>query len=739
MVAEQPVANIPIPPPANGAAGAPDIDKLLAEEDVSLIPQVKANDKLDMELGMRFKAAEDARRDIELEMWQSFYRREGKYSPEVYAKLKAAKGSRMFSNITEGKCGAAEANFVNMILFSPARAWGLESSPIPELEGDAALAVAKKAEAMVGEVEGLTFEQALEALLAEHKKAAKEEADKRAERMQRLIDDQFDEGGWRKAARSVISDFCTYEIAGFLGPVIVKERRSMVVGTSFAYQERLVPKIMRLDPFGIYVAAGATDAADADCFYRVLISDDAAVELISAPNILTDRAELAYRRKGTMVGSGDVDHQKAEEQQRIQDPTGEATNPDGKHELVWWWHRMTREEAAGVMRQELPEDAKPNERIGYMGLMLNGVVISCMENWDPDGKPQIHLCSFRQRPDSPYGRSLPWLNKDPQNQRNVSSRALHTNILSSSSPMVEASLDRLMDPWDSTQMYPGKVIPTKPPSVPDGRGALTMLQTPNFTTQMLAAVNQAGAWSDDATGIYPQAYGAARQTGPAETMGGYQMLREDQMTVLKLAIISLDEAVRSLVDSFWKWNIRTPGHDDCKGDFNVVPMGMVKLFLDDQTAAKRERMIAFYDERKDLAAVSLKPNGLLRMQREWFIMSGMDPDEYLLTEEEADAEREKQRQAAEEQARREAEAAAGNDGGGDVPPQAKPESESDRIRAEADMARARAAERKVAVEEGKLAIARADAAARARKAIREEREARARIPQLAGIEGGNGE
>lgn len=729
-------AEMPIPTPANGAA--PDFDAMLADGETPLLPQVPADERLDQELGVRFKAAEEARREIEEEMWQSFYRREGKYSPEVYAKLKAAKGSRMFSNITEGKCGAAEANFVNMVLFSPARAWGIEASPIPELEGAAAIEVARQAEELTGQMEGVEFEQAVERISAAIKESAKKEADKRAERMQKRIDDQFAEGGWREAARSVISDFCTYEVAGFLGPVMVRERHRRVVGNAVVYEEEITPKIVRLDPFGIYPAAGAAHAADGDCFYRVLVSDDAAVELLSLPNILEDRARVAYGRRGTMVGSGDVDHQKAEEQQRNQDPTGEATNPDGKHELVWWWHRMTREEAAGVMRQELPDGAAPDERVGYMGLMLNGMVISCMENWDPSGKPQVHLCSFRQRPDSPFGRSLPWLNKDPQNQRNISSRALHTNILSSSAPMVEASLDRLSDPWDATSMYPGKVIATKPAAVPDGRGALTMLPTPNFTTQMLAAVNQAGAWSDDATGIYPQAYGSARQAGPAETMGGYQMLREDQMTVLKLAIISLDEAVRSLVDSFWLWNMLTPGRDDCKGDSKVVPKGMVKLFLDDQTAAKRERMIAFYDERKDLAATSLKPNGLLRMQREWFVMSGMDPDEYLLTEEEADAEREKQRRAAEEQARREAEAAAGNAGGGEVPPQAKPESESDRMHAEADMIRARAAERKVAVEEGKLTIQRADSVARAMKAQREDREARAAVAQPAGAEGGTG-
>ncbi len=717
---------MPIPPDGKPVRSLdPEIAALLSDGDEQQV-EIQADEQLDAELGSRFLAAEAARKDIEEEMRKSLYRRNGKYMPDVLASLKKSGGSKTFSNITEGKCASAEANFVNLILFSASRAWGIEATPIPELSGEATDEVARRAFEQVGEIEGEEFEAVSEQIAESIKADLSEEADQRAEKMQKLIDDQFAQGGWRDATLDVLHDFCTLEIAGWMGPVpkVVRERR--VERGALVYVEKIVPSVMRLDPFGIFPAALAKDAAEGDFFYRVMISDDAAVEIGQQPNLLEGRYKLAYGRKGTRVGANDTDQLVAQEIQRQQDAYGTSTAPDGTHELIYWWHKMTRREAAGVRREELDPDQMPEERVSFMGLMLNGVVISCEENWDPSGKPQIHLCCFRRNPGSPFGKSLPWLNKDPQNERNVAIRALHTNMMFSARPMLEASLDRLTNAWDVKTIYPGKVITTKPMGA-DNRQALTMLAVPNFTAQMLAAANQAVEWSHDATGISPQAYGAHNQTGPAETMGGYEMLREDQMTVLKLAIISLDQAIRSLVDSFWTWNMLTEGHDECKGDSRVVARGAVQLFLSSESVNGLQAKIQFFIEHPDLAAQALLPNGLLRMIREWLTLSNMDPDRYTQTEEQADESRQMQEeQAAAEAAAAEAEAAAG----GAQPPPA--ETESDRMKAQADMIRAQAAQKKAEIEEGKLAIARADATVRAMKARREDQQAQAAAIAAAG-------
>lgn len=719
-----------LPSPVNGA-GEIDLDAILAG-DMPVRPQVGAGEALDQELGRRFKAAQEARKRIDGDMAKSQRLREGRYSPKAWASLKNSGGSKTFFNITEQKCAAAEANLIDLFLFSASRAWGIEATPIPELPAEEVAGIMQEAFAETGALEGEDFQAVFDALERRAKTALKADADQRAERMQDLIDDEFKEGGWRESLLDVLCDFCTYEVAGWMGPIPKREKVESVRGGRIVVEERIIPAMMSLDPFGIYPAAGSTKVEDGDFFYRTRISDDVALELLSAPNINRARADEAYRRRGAKLGDGDMDAVLEEEVQR-QATDVETSNPDGMHELVYWWHRMTRAEAAGAMREPVPEGRRPEERAAYMGLMLNGIVVSCAENWDPLGRPQIHLCRFRRRSRTVFGKSLPKLNKDSQNMRNVATRSLHTNMLYSQKPMMEAKVDRLVNPWDTTVLHPGQVFLTKEPAGQDGRPAMTPIAIPNFTAQMLSAANQAGAWSDDATGIYPQAYGDARQFGPAETMGGYKMLREDQVKVLKLAIISLDEAVRSLVSAFWLWNMLSAGHEDCKGDSKVVARGAVQLFLNNETANSVAAMLAHFLEHPDKAEEILKADGigLIRMYREWFTLTNMDPDRFLKSEEEVEEsvraarEQAEAAAAAEEEARRLAEAGAVPPGPAEPPP----ETESARIKAQADMIRAQAAQKKADIEEGKLAIARADATARAMKAQREARAARVRVPE----------
>lgn len=744
----------------------------------------------DGDLAERFRRAREARRGIEAEMRESMYRREGKYSPKVEKVLARGRASRAFNNITEHKSAAAEANIFKVV-FSPTRSWGLDPTPIPELPPDAQERVRQEVERQVGpamEAIGQQLAQlqdtamrmgdmgypmtpqmeddeaalkqqfadlqqqaqaVAEAAEAVERKATEKEAAKRAERMQEVIDDQLTEGGYEDAMREMIADFCTYEIAGLLGPLPQVSRERVVVQDGrgvygVAWRDTVRLAVMRMDPWGIFPAPLANSVEDGDFFYRVLITDDAAVELLHSPNVLRDRISLAYKQKGARLDVENAQNDQAIVVRKEPDAEGESNDGDGMHELVYWWHKMTRREAAGISREELQADADPEERIGYMGLMLNGMVVSIHPNWDPTGRPQVHLCSYRRRGGSIFGRSLPWLNRDAQNVRNIAIRGLLTNLLYSASPSFLAHLDMMENPADILSIYPGKVFQAHPSGVPgDSRRAIEALQVPNFTGPMLSVANQAGVWGDDATGIYPAAYGDARQQGAAETMGGYRMIREDQNIMMQLALYNIDAAQKSLVRALWLWNMLAPGHEDCRGDQRVVTRGIMQLFINSENVNACAEKLQFFAQ-NELAQRHLKPDGYLKLLREWLVLSNQDPDNIVVSEEElAQAqEQERQRAEAEAQAQAEAEAAAQAEaqGGGEVPPEeaggeggqppAKPENESDRIRAQADMMRAQAAMRKAETEEGKLVLARAREARSIREAQNAVRKARAAVPRV---------
>lgn len=749
----------------------------------------EAAQRFDGDLAERFRRAREARRGVEAEMRESMYRREGKYSPRVESVLAKGRASRAFNNITEHKAAAAEAN-ISKVVFSPTRSWGMEPTPIPELSPAAKARVQAEVERQVGPAQEALMEQfaALadevrageaegyaptreqmardvdiksqladlqeqaraveEAAEAAEREATEKEAAKRAERMQKLIDDQLAEGGYENAMREMICDFCTYEIAGLMGPFPQISRKRVVeedpaTGVwGVRWEDEVRPVVMRMDPWGIFPAPLANGVEDGDFFYRVLITDDAAVELFNAPNVLRDRVSKAYKLKGARLDEETAANDQPAVVRKEPNAEGESHDGDGMHELVYWWHKMTRREAAGIAREELQADADPEERAGYMGLMLNGVVISIHPNWDPTGRPQVHLCSYRRRSGSIFGRSLPWLNRDAQNVRNIAVRGLLTNLLYSASPSFLANMDLLENPADILSIYPGKVFQAAPSHAPgDNRRAIEALQVPNFTGPMLSVANQAGVWGDDATGIYPAAYGDARQQGAAETMGGYRMIREDQNIMMQLALYNIDAAQKSLVRALWLWNMLAPGHEDCRGDMTVVTRGIMQLFINNENVnACAEKLQLFATNER--AAAHLKDNGYLKLLRMWLTLSNQDPDEIVVTEEELaariqqqqeQAEAEAQAQAeAEERARAEVEGQAqpGEAAPGNGEPPAKPESESDRIRAQADMMRAQAAMRKAETEEGKLVLARAREARSVREAQTAARKARASAPKV---------
>lgn len=782
MLVEDPAR---LPSPRTAAATDAEVAALLAgmAEEGPTPEQLseEAAKRLDADLSERFRRSKEARREVAKAMRESMFRREGKYLPEVQAKLNKSRGNRSANNITEAKSAAAEANIAKVV-FSSTRSWGLEPTPIAELWPEAKRRVAAAVEAAIGpEREALLdqFEELaaagaaggmeesgagsadIEAALAELderaeqlqeqeeaaiRKEEEEEAKKRATRMQKVIDDQLAEGGYEKAMRAMIVDFCTYEVAGLMGPIPRRVKERVVVrddeGTfAVAYRETVIPSVVRLDPWGIYPAALADDVEDGDFFYRQLISDDSAVELFSAGNMLRDRLSEAYRRKGGRLDDDAEARWQSEEVRKVTDAVGESNTGDGMHELVWWWHKMTRREAAGISREVLQADADPEERIGYMGLMLNGMVVSIAPNWDPSGRPQVHLCSYRRRSGSIFGRSLPWLMKDPQNVRNISIRGLLTNLLYSASPSFTADLEMLENPGDILSIYPGKVFQTRHGGPGDNRKAIEAIQVPNFTSAMMTMANQAGVWGDDASGIYPYAYGDNRQKGAAETMGGLRMIVDAQDTMMQLPLLSVNDAQQSLVRAFWLWNMLTPGHEDCRGDQRVVARGVMQLYINSDNIAACTEKLTFFAQ-NERAARHLRPDGYLRLLRKWFLLSNQDPDDMLMSDQEFAEAVAREQEAAQAQAEAQAAAAQGQggEGGEEVPPEAggetaqgvppKPESESDRIRAEADMMRAQAAVRKAEVEEGKLVLARSREASRLREAQREERASRVATPEI---------
>ena len=679
------------------------------------------SDAVSQDLFARFDSARRSRKlKIEPEMLADLRRRDGEYDPDILARLQAqGGGSTVFDNITDTKCSGVEAMLADIWFFSGDKPWGLEATPIPELDEwseqqaiQRVVGLAMEAGVNAEDMDPRAFDSLTQELKAQIKDEIEAEAKKRAAGMEKLIEDQLAEGGFEQAMNDFLSDLATHKVAALMGPCpkIVKRtsvhRMDDMVGV--VVEDREVLGVERISPLDIYPAALSVRPEDGDFFVRRRISRDAAVELRKLSGVVPDRLAAALARKAS--GDDDVDTVLAQISAKTN--LGSDVEPDSAHELIMWWHRMTRREIAGFNREAEPEEAIADEMVPMTGLMLNGVVIKAVPNLDPTGKPNVFVASFRRRPGSFWGQGASGLAKGQQEQVNVIARALNTNVHFSSRVSYQADQAALVDPKALAKTFPGQVIYTQlPPG--DNRRPVEPIVTPNYTTQLLQARNQAAAWLDEKSGVYPQSYGSPAQVGPAETLGGYQLLRQDQTKTIKRTLAHVSEAIGGLIRAYWLYNMMFSEDESIKGDVEVVTRGAVQLYM---TSEDADQMLAVLElvSKNPLAQASMKPDAVAYLMREVLRMRRMDADKIIKSEAEIEADL---------QAAKQAEAAAQAEQQGAPQPepvaQARPDRESELVRAQAEMIRAQAQAEKVGIEREKLAIERADRLVKIRKAQQE--------------------
>lgn len=611
---------------------------------------------LDQEITKRFTAAKEARAVIEKEMLEDMYRRDGVYSPGVLAELTAAGGSRAFDNVTESKCAGAQALLENMLLFSKMPIWGLKPTPVPELGAWAREAAVERVAAsdMAQDIppeEDEAFAEKADALAKAIEMEERREAGERACRMERLIDDALTEVNFRRELKDVLYDFVTHRVAGFMGPIPrVKKVTAFGEDGRVHFVDKLVLEVERVSPFEVYPAALSSSPEHGDFFIRKLISDDDAAAYGGMENLLPGRYEAAMKRKGNKVYGDNTLDDTLSKMQKRNDGTDASHTPDGIHELIYFWHWMTLREIAEGRREEYDEaDVESNVRIPMMGVMLNGVVITLEKNWDETGKPQVHLCSFREKPDSVFGLGVAGLMRDKQAFTNIMTRSCLDNAVMSAHPSYIANADRFDDFADLFLQHPGKVYAARSPTMPDDKTpALEPLPTANYTPMFLQARDKMDAFAEDATGIYRQSYGSPLQNGPAETKGGYKMLLEAQTGIMKVAVANLSQAIESLVYHYWLWFMLADGHEDCKGDMRVEPRGAVQLFITEEDSEMLMTILQIFTSNDRLLA-TLKPEGIVRLARRLLALRRENPDDYVMSDEEVRAEIERQKQEAAQQ------------------------------------------------------------------------------------------
>ena len=469
--------------------------------------------------------------------WLNDYRQyHGEYDDETAAHLRNSDGSQVYVNITRNKTNAAEARLQDMLFPTDDRNWGIQPTPVPELE-----------QIEPGQMQqGPNGEQVDASQIAEE---IKREAKKKAEAMQTEIDDQLKESRYQIKSRDSIHDAALIGTGVLKGPVIVgrtkKRWQTDESGTSvLVVEESLEPSAERVDPWDFYPDMSARTIEEAEfIFERRLMTKRQLRDFSRLPGTLTEQIREVVKagKDSTQIAK---DHTND-----IRAITGvDSVSTDTKYE-IWEYHGpIGKEELLDAMDQA--GDSLEDEEIDELDDEIEAVVFFSgnhvlkvvLNPMDTEDRP-YSVFNWEKDESCIFGFGIPYLMRNPQRVINAAWRMMMDNAGASVSDIIVANRDMIEPADGSWSSQPGKkklyFLKDKQRSVHDAFGSFTI---PNHQAELAAIFQMARQLADEETNLPLIAQGE-QASHITDTSSGMAMLMNSANIVLRRAVKNWDDDI----------------------------------------------------------------------------------------------------------------------------------------------------------------------------------------------------
>jgi len=542
-----------------------------------------------------WEQARDAKQPIERQMLKSLRQRKGEYEPDKLNDIRAQGGSEVFMMITETKCRGAESWLRDILLDEGMIPFALKPTPDPDMPPDFVQTItAQLAQKVIQVIQsGMPIDPTVMKQMEEQanddaRQAVMKDAADRAERHQRLITDQFVEGGIVDSFDAFLSDLSTYPLAILKGPTVRRVRSldwARQADGSYAPEvtEKLAPTYSRVDPFRFYPEPGITRLTDGYTIEHHRLSEADLSDLIGVPGYDEEaiRAVLEQGQNSEWLWSAEYTKANLENKYNV------WRSEEGKFDALEFWGRvsgrMLREWGLGA--DEVPDTAKMYD--AHLWQVGNWVIKATL-NYDPLGDKPYRTTSFIKRPGSFWGSGIPELIEDVQAMCNASARALSNNMGIASGPQVEISTDRLPQGTKITKLYPWKIWQTLSDPMGSGQPAVRFNQPDDRSGALMQVYQQFARMADEQSGVPAYVYGDGQVGGAGRTASGLSMLMGSAGKGIRQVIMHIDfEVIGPTVTSQYNWNMQYVDRADIKGDCEIIPRGAVTLANRDQLNVRR--------------------------------------------------------------------------------------------------------------------------------------------------------
>lgn len=510
----------------------------------------------------------------------------GLYDPDIDKEL-APNRSRAYPKLTRVKCISVLSRIMNIIFPGDERNWAIKASPNAAMSVDdikQAVQDAQKRDQGEGTSSDLNdpewIEDAVQAL-----------ADKRADALEELIDDQLQEIGGDQTKdyislnRKVLQGGIQYGLGLLKGPFI-KEKKKTVWrigpdGTpSPTVKSVKMPVFEYLKIWDFYPDLSAKTLESMDGYFeRLVMSRSQLLALSKREDFFEDqiRHYLESHATGNYIPlEFELELRVMGVRMNVNEMKAEST----KYEILVWHGKMAGNYL--VMAGIEIEDGKLADELDAEIWTIAGTVISAKLNpWVTLGMDvkTLHWFLFDEDDTSPVGFGLPNVMRDTQMSISAATRMLMDNASVVCGPQLELNTELLRLDQDLREISAYKIW-YREGTGPDAQWpAVRNIDVNAHLDDLIKIIEMFMKFADTETFVGP-ATGGDMQEAPSEPMrtaAGASMLRGDAALPFKDIVRSYDQFTQSVILSLVQFNRKFNPEQVQEGDYDVIARGATSL------------------------------------------------------------------------------------------------------------------------------------------------------------------
>lgn len=402
-------------------------------------------------------------------------------------------------------------------------------------------------------------------------------ANKKAEAMQREIDDQLTECDYNSELRKVIHDAAVLGTGVIRGPIVTnRTRKAWQPYTDAQGQqvhqidivEELAPASFRVDPRNVWPdpACGENIHRGKGVYEREQITAKRIRELAKQPGFMKSQLrkvlEEGPKQSHTMAEIRDEDQRDVARD---------------LFEMWTYWGEVEHDDldAAGVE----PGEKDELRSISACVIMINSTVVKAFLNPLENGDIPYDFYVWEKVSSSVWGYGIPYLMRSQQKVLNAAWRQMMDNAGVSSGPQIVMK-PSVIQPADKQWQLSSRKIWYATDDVDDVSKSFATFEFNSHQAELAGIIKMATELVDQETGV-PTILQGEKGAAP-DTVGGMQMLMNSANVVLRRLVKQFDDMItRPHIRRYYDYNMMYNEDEEIKGDFSINARGSSALLIRD--------------------------------------------------------------------------------------------------------------------------------------------------------------